>query len=137
MYQLTPMPDVRIGFTLECCYLPTYSNEAIQREALRDSLALDRDTLGGKMARLYDRKWRKRSDEHRAQNPMCAQCEREGRTTPARLVQLIKDSDTVQSLCHSCQKRINDAVPRKRTNKIGLDGWPLTSASRGGGVRKC
>lgn len=55
--------------------------------------------------------WRKASHAYRKAYPLCAECERQGRTTPAQMVDHIKpladggaafDWNNLQALCNQC-----------------------------------
>ena len=66
-------------------------------------------------ARGYNRKWQRQSKEFLKRHPLCVECERNGRITPATEVDHIKphkgnqklfwDVTNWQPLCHSCHSR--------------------------------
>lgn len=62
----------------------------------------------------YSRQWKRVSRLYRQQHPLCEECEREGRVTPAELVDhIVAVSDggsmweweNLQSLCWACHNR--------------------------------
>ena len=65
-------------------------------------------------ARGYDRHWQKERAFFLSQNPLCAECDRQGDTTPAVLVDHVKahkgnmslfwDVSNWQSLCDRCHR---------------------------------
>lgn len=65
--------------------------------------------------RGYDSEWRKLRASHLAGSPLCVHCERQGRTTPATVVDHIEphkgdrakftDRANLQSLCARCHNR--------------------------------
>lgn len=65
--------------------------------------------------RGYGRKWQAVRAFHLRRNPLCAECERQGRTRPATVVDhviphkgdvaLFHDQDNWQSLCERCHNR--------------------------------
>ncbi len=70
---------------------------------------------GSAAARGYDAKWRDARAAYLRRNPLCAQCWKEGRLTPATVVDhivphrgdqlLFWDQDNWQSLCRRCHDR--------------------------------
>jgi 5-methylcytosine-specific restriction protein A len=89
-------------------------------------------------ARLYGtERWRKRSRWNLRLNPMCAQCEKEGRTQEANLSHHINeyrpgDSDLqfwfgpLESLCYACHLKVHGKPAMLPYRKdIGVDGFPL------------
>jgi hypothetical protein len=82
-------------------------------------------------------RWRKRSAFHRKQHPMCAECERQGRTHEAHLAHHITEYwpgatdlhfffGPLESLCFSCHLEKHGRPPsRPYRRDIGLDGIPL------------
>lgn len=65
--------------------------------------------------RGYDSRWRKASKSYLKQNPLCRQCEKEGRLTPATVVdhiiphrgdkKLFQNESNWQPLCKKCHDR--------------------------------
>ena len=65
-------------------------------------------------------KWRKLSVHYRRLHPLCAECEREGRATPSKMVDHIKPYKThpalayewsnLRALCWACHNRIGERV---------------------------
>ena len=63
---------------------------------------------------LHSTRWRKASDMHKAEYPLCAECERQGRITPAYLTDhiiphngdydLFWDEKNWQNLCSACHE---------------------------------
>ena len=60
------------------------------------------------------RKWRNISKQFRINNPLCAQCQKEGRTTPSQVTDHIKpisqggdawDANNYQALCIECHNK--------------------------------
>ena len=66
------------------------------------------------MAHLYDSKWRKISKLYLSRNPLCEQCQREGRLTPAvechHIIPLADGGghtdENLMGLCKACHSRI-------------------------------
>lgn len=64
--------------------------------------------------KLYDHRWAQASKRHRAEHPLCAECERKGRTEPAVCVdhviphrgnvELFWDESNWESLCRTCHQ---------------------------------
>jgi len=67
---------------------------------------------GSAARRGYNYRWRKARERYLKEHPLCVQCEREGKLTPATVVDHIKphkgnrelfwDEDNWQSLCKAC-----------------------------------
>jgi len=65
--------------------------------------------------RGYDSRWRRLSEDHRTRNPLCEDCEKEGRTTAASEVHHIKplleapslrlNVNNLVSLCRECHRK--------------------------------
>lgn len=82
---------------------------AVQLDRERDSRRLSSHERG------YDRRWAKASKAFLKSHPLCAECARQGRTTPATEVDhivphkgnksLFWNSDNWQALCHECHSR--------------------------------
>ena len=70
---------------------------------------------GGAEARGYDSRWRKARAAFLQRNPLCNECMKHGRLTPATVVdhviphrgdqKLFWDEDNWQALCKSCHDR--------------------------------
>ena len=70
---------------------------------------------GGADARGYDAKWRRARKAFLDRNPLCAECQREGKLTPATVVdhivphrgdqRLFWDETNWQPLCKDCHDR--------------------------------
>lgn len=81
------------------------------RSGIRRIQDRERDTAA---ERGYDASWKRLRDQYIAEYPLCAECERHGRVTPAQCVDHIRpinrggerlDPDNLQSLCHTCHSR--------------------------------
>ncbi|MCB5173664.1 HNH endonuclease [Microvirga sp. SM9] len=69
------------------------------------------------------------------QNPLCGMCQREGRITPATVVdhiqahkgdqELFWNTDNWQPLCKPHHDRDKQQEERGRLQAVGEDGWPL------------
>lgn len=86
---------------------------------------------------LYNtRKWRRRSQAHRREHPLCARCEAHGKVTIAKLAHHVvpyqgRDEAAfflgpLESLCHDCHEREHGRNPsRGFSTAIDVSGWPL------------
>ncbi|SUO95242.1 HNH endonuclease [Suttonella ornithocola] len=84
--------------------------------------------------RGYDGRWRKAREHYLSHHPLCVYCQREGRITPATVVdhiiphkgdaRLFWDKTNWQSLCKHCHDSIKQ---REENSKIGCNekGFPL------------
>jgi 5-methylcytosine-specific restriction protein A len=91
---------------------------------------------GSARERGYDSRWDKARKTYLAHNPLCVMCKREGRVTPATVVDHIKphkgdkalfwDSENNwQSLCAPHHNRDKQREERGRFQAVGEDGWPI------------
>lgn len=81
---------------------------------------------------LYNsRRWRRRSAAQLSNHPLCAQCERDGKTEIAILSHHIVEHSgdeklfyfgEIESLCRDCHLKVHDRAQTKPA--IGVDGWP-------------
>lgn len=72
----------------------------------------DDERRGSSAARGYGKRWRLLRARYLAQHPNCAECDRQGKLTPAEVVDhitphrgdqnLLYDPDNLQSLCKRC-----------------------------------
>lgn len=68
---------------------------------------------GSSSERGYDARWQKLRRYYLAVNPLCAKCERTGRTTPATVVHHIDSDqtynhlDNLMALCRGCHERVH------------------------------
>ena len=87
---------------------------------------------------LYSRKaWKQLRLDHLAKEPLCVYCQREGKITPATVVDHIKahkgdlnlfyDPNNLQSLCKVHHDSSKQKAGTKNVNEIGCDinGFPL------------
>lgn len=87
--------------------------------------------------RLYDStRWRKERKAYLADNPLCIMCDRQGRTTPATVVDhvvphsgdevLFWDRSNWQPLCVSCHSGIKRRQEHKGfSSAADVDGLPI------------
>ena len=72
----------------------------------------------------YGRAWKRIRDRYIATHPLCEQCQREGRLTPAQEVHHIKpladggthDTENLMSLCSSCHSGITLSENNRKRN---------------------
>ena len=86
---------------------------------------------------LYGSRWQRARLVFLAENPLCRYCEREGRVTPATVVDPIEahkgslalfwDVDNWQSLCRDCHDTVKRSEERGTVLRSGCDadGMPL------------
>jgi 5-methylcytosine-specific restriction protein A len=90
----------------------------------------------GDVHRWYNRAaWRKRQAHQLRLKPLCEQCEREGRLTPATVVDHVEPHKgdynkfrlgRLQSLCQSCHSSTKAIIEKRGYDPaIGVDGWPI------------
>lgn len=85
--------------------------------------------------RGYDSRWDKARKTYLAHNPLCVMCKREGRVTPANVVdhivphkgsqELFWNADNWQSLCTHHHSSAKQREERGRFQAVDADGWPL------------
>lgn len=90
---------------------------------------------GSARERGYTSRWDKARKTYLMQHPLCVMCKREGRVTPATVVDhiiphkgdqaLFWDTDNWQSLCAPHHNRDKQREERGRFQAVGEDGWPL------------
>lgn len=108
------------------CYKHEAEHNA-QREANNKMMHQAYNKKRDDVDRFYgSTEWRKLRDLFIAQNPLCVQCEAEGITKPAKVVDHIKpmrehpdlalDINNLRALCHECHNAIG-ARPGKRGRK--------------------
>jgi len=91
---------------------------------------------GSARERGYNSRWDKARKTYLMRNPLCVTCQREGRVTPARVVDhiiphkgdtsLFWDTSNWQSLCETHHNRDKQREERGRFQAVGEDGWPLS-----------
>lgn len=96
----------------------------------------------------YGSRWDAYSVAYRVENPLCVNCLAEGRPRPSQVVDhrvpakpgtaAFWDPENHQALCKECHDRKTAARDRGFGNApgqvrppVGLDGWPVESASGG------
>lgn len=84
-------------------------------------------------------RWQRRSKLQLKQFPMCAECERQGRTFEATISHHLQDHrgdshsfyyGPLESLCFQCHQEEHGHRMRSFRQEIGIDGWPLPASSR-------
>lgn len=85
---------------------------------------------GSPSKRGYDATWVKVRKTYLMQHPMCEQCEKEGRITPAREVHHIKaindggarlDPDNLMAVCRPCHQKFTEEQMRARRGEVILN----------------
>lgn len=100
-----------------CSYpgCPNLTTERFCEEhAKKESQRYERYDRDPDKRKRYGRSWRRVRDQQLAEHPLCVQCEKTGKITPAREVHHIKplsqggtnESDNLLSLCTSCHSEI-------------------------------
>jgi 5-methylcytosine-specific restriction endonuclease McrA len=80
--------------------------------------------------------WRKLRECHLAENPLCAECWKRGRTVVASIVHhltahkgqwhLFVDLNNLEAVCAKCHDGdIRETERNGYSNRIGVDGWPV------------
>ncbi|MCB5173657.1 HNH endonuclease [Microvirga lenta] len=93
---------------------------------------------GSARERGYNTRWDKARKIYLQHNPLCVMCQKEGRVTPATVVDHIKPhkgdtalfwdiEDNWQSLCAPHHNRDKQREERGRIQALGEDGWPIYS----------
>jgi 5-methylcytosine-specific restriction protein A len=86
--------------------------------------------------RGYNTRWEKARKTYLTRNPLCIMCQREGRVTPATVVDHIiphkgdaalfwDTENNWQPLCKPHHDRDKQREERGRFQAVGEDGWPL------------
>jgi 5-methylcytosine-specific restriction protein A len=85
--------------------------------------------------RGYDSRWDKARKTYLMSHPLCVMCQKEGRVTPATVVDHIKphkgdqqlfwDTANWQSLCKPHHDRDKQREERGRFQAVHADGWPV------------
>lgn len=88
----------------------------------------DRVVRGSRQDRGYDSTWEKVARLKVSNNPLCEQCEREGKLTPTRMVHhkipvdirpdLRLDPGNLESLCYSCHAKVDHEQLRKKAKQV-------------------
>ena len=91
------------------------------------------DNRESSTARGYDTTWRKARKRYLQSNPLCVECERQGKTVPANEVdhiiphksnyRLMWDEDNWQALCKQCHSRKTATEDGAFGNKKQGNGW--------------
>lgn len=109
--------------------MPTINNETLGA-GKKGAFDKQKDSAARReYSKLYNsRRWRGVSKRFRNNNPLCVQCEKDGRTTAAAVTDHIKphrgnlelfwDESNWQALCHSCH---NSKSGRERWIKSDVD----------------
>lgn len=90
----------------------------------------------GARERGYDSRWEKARKTFLARSPLCVKCEKQGRVTPATVVdhviphrgdrKLFWDSTNWQPLCVECHNRDKQREELRGFDaSVGIDGWPI------------
>jgi len=95
-----------------CPHLTTV--QFCEAHAKKESQRYERYDRDPTKKKRYGRTWRRIRDQQLAKYPLCEQCEKAGKITPAREVHHIKplskggtnESDNLMSLCTSCHSEI-------------------------------
>jgi 5-methylcytosine-specific restriction enzyme A len=95
-------------------------------------------TIPKPWAKLYGtRRWERRSEFNLRQHPLCAECERQGRTQEATLSHHLNEYregmteldfyfGPIESLCYDCHSKIHGRPARLPYRKgVSLDGMPI------------
>lgn len=103
--------------------MPTIPGQAIM-EKIRKNEARRYNLARPLMSKFYKKGcWKNLSAAYRREHPLCEQCAKEGRITPADVVDHIReisdggalmDWENLQSLCHSCHNKKTKAAARDR-----------------------
>jgi 5-methylcytosine-specific restriction protein A len=100
------------------CSYPGCPNLTAERfceeHAKKESQRYERYDRDPDKKKRYDRSWRRIRDQHLAEHPLCEQCEKVGKITPAREVHHIKplsqggthDPSNLMGLCTPCHSEI-------------------------------
>jgi hypothetical protein len=101
----------------------------------REVVAQPREVRESRHKRGYDHDWERRSARHRAQSPVCIECERKGYIVPVDVVDhkipvterdhLRLDPKNWWSLCHSCHNGIKRRMERYAIKAGMVDFLPL------------
>jgi hypothetical protein len=118
-------------------------------EPRREAIARARETRESRHDRGYDSVWTRRSERHRKQFPVCAECERKGIITPCDVVdhkipvrcrpELRLDPKNWWSLCTRCHQGIKRRM-EAYAEKAGLVGdliaWCDDPSTRPAGLQQ-
>jgi 5-methylcytosine-specific restriction endonuclease McrA len=85
---------------------------------------------------LYNHRWRKERKHYLALNPLCCYCLKQGKVTPATVVDhitphkgdlnLFWDANNWQPMCKHCHDSVKQSEERGRTRTAyGVDGLPI------------
>ena len=92
---------------------------------------------GSSASRGYGSRWRKARAAYLLRHPLCRYCERQGRVTPATVVDHIKphngdqalfwDSANWQPLCKACHDSVKQSEERRGESLpvFDVDGYPI------------
>lgn len=90
---------------------------------------------GSARERGYNTRWEKARKAYLMRHPLCVMCEKDGRITPARVVDhiiphrgdtaLFWDTSNLMSLCAHCHNSAKQREERGRFQAVGEDGWPV------------
>ncbi len=90
---------------------------------------------GSARERGYNARWQKARATYLQRNPLCVMCQKEGRVTPATVIdhriphkgdqQLFWDTGNWQALCKPHHDRDKQREERGRFQTVGEDGWPI------------
>jgi 5-methylcytosine-specific restriction protein A len=85
--------------------------------------------------RGYDSRWEKARKTYLMSHPLCLMCKKDGRVTPATVVdhriphkgnqELFWDTDNWQPLCAPHHNRDKQREERGRFRAVDADGWPV------------
>lgn len=106
-----PRPCLRCGkaTTNANRYCDAHKHIAEERERKARKAADER--RGTAAQRGYDSRWRKAREGYLRSHPLCAECERQGRVTPATVVHHIdhnqwnNDPSNYEALCRECHEK--------------------------------
>lgn len=104
--------------------------------SLREVTVDSRSDEAKQYRHLYGRRWRNYRDGYLRQHPLCVMCQREGRITPATVVDHITDhkgdldlfwaTSNHQPLCKSHHDRDKQVETHKGFSvRVGDDGYPV------------
>ncbi len=86
--------------------------------------------------RGYDSRWDKLKALKKRSAPLCEECLKKGRVTPAYMIHHITpineggamyDFDNLESVCRDCHAVLHGADPGKMVKGCGADGWPTSA----------
>ncbi|MCL2072143.1 MAG: HNH endonuclease [Oscillospiraceae bacterium] len=100
------------------CAIPRCPNYAVIGSAYCVEHRRERSRRDPSYRKLYNRKWEKISKLYLLKNPLCAECQRNGRLTPATETHHVKPlsaggthaESNLMGLCKSCHSKLHGGI---------------------------